>query len=251
METIDDNVVFVLDMLNEARNGASEEELHLLGVREYGLSAKSNQNQILWRRGWLESAGMLELKGGKLYATDVGRKFLKELDVPPVDSRTSKPTVNRAKSGGGGEGVEHEMLKEYVHKNCERILREISGRQVQVTSRQTECELPSGDRVDVTVCNAEIIWHIEVKSKISTESDIRRGLYQCVKYEAVEKVRQRVEHPGNPREVESLLVFENELSRELKELAKSVPVRFYTVAGAGSAELRVARLGKKPRPSRV
>ena len=182
---------------------------------------------------------MLEKKGRRLYATDAGRKLLQERHVRAVGSRTSAPTVNRAEFGGAGEGTEHKTLKEYVHKNCERILSEISGRQVDVTSRQMECELPSGDRVDVTACNEEIIWHIEVKSTISTESDIRRGLYQCVKYEAVEKVRQRVEHSSSSREVKSLLVVENVLPQELEEQAKSMSVKFCTTASIADSDLQL------------
>ena len=226
IETIDDNVEFILDMLNEARDGASEDELASLAKSKYGLT--SNVGQIRQRRGWLQSAGMLEKKGKRLYATDAGRQLLQERDVRSAGSRTSV-LVNRAEFGGEGEGVEHKTLKEYVHKNCERILSEISGQPVDVISREMECELPSGDRVDVTARNEEVIWHIEVKSRISTESDIRRGLYQCVKYKAVEEVRQRVDRSNGACEVKSLLVVENELSRELKEHAKSVPVQCYVV----------------------
>ena len=245
IETIDGKVEFILDMLNEARDGASEDELASLAKSKYGLT--SDIRQIQWRRGWLQSAGMLEKKGKRLYATDAGRKLLQERDARSVGSRTSAP-INRAEFGGEGEGVEHKTLKEYVHENCERILSEISGRRVDVISRKMECELPSGDRVDVTAGNEDIIWHIEVKSRISTESDIRRGLYQCVKYEAVERVRQRVEHSSRSREVKSLLVVENELSQELKEHAKSVPVQCYAVGSDSSAVLQLQAARRRPRP---
>ena len=192
--------------------------------------------------GGCSPRGCLERKGKRLYATDAGRKLLQERDARSVGS------INRAEFGGEGEGVEHKTLKEYVHENCERILSEISGRRVDVISRKMECELPSGDRVDVTARNEDIIWHIEVKSKISTESDIRRGLYQCVKYEAVERVRQRVEHSSGSREVKSLLVVENELSKELKEHAKSVPVQCYAVGSDSSAVLQLQAARRRPRP---
>ena len=245
IETIDDNVEFILDMLNEARDGASEKELSLRSSK-YG--RRIGDRQIQRRRGWLESAGMLEEKGKRLYATDAGRKLLQERDARSFGSRTSAPMINRAEFGGEGEGVEHRTLKEYVHKNCERILSEISGRRVDVICREMECELPSGDRVDVTARNEDIIWHIEVKSKISTESDVRRGLYQCVKYEAVEKVRQRVEHSSSSREVKSLLVVEGELSQELKEHAKSVPVQCYAAGSDSSAVLQLQAARRRPRP---
>ncbi len=246
IETIDGKVEFILDMLNEARDGASEDELASLAKSKYGLT--SDIRQIQWRRGWLQSAGMLEKKDRRLYATDAGRKLLQERDARSVGSRASAPTVNLAEFGGEGEGIEHKTLKEYVCENCERILSKISGRQVNVISRDMECELPSGDRVDVTARAEDIIWHIEVKSKISTESDIRRGLYQCVKYKAVEKVRQRVDHSNSTREVKSLLVVENELSQELKEHAKSVPVQCYAVGNDSSAVLQLQAARRRPQP---
>ena len=237
IETIDDRVEFISDMLREARDGISEEELASLAESKYGLA--SNIDQIHQRRGWLQSAGMLEIRDRRLYTTDAGLRLLQERDGLSGGSRTSVPPINRAEFGGKGEGVEHKTLKEYVYKNCKRILSKISGRQVDVISAEMECELPSGDRVDVTARNGDFIWHIEVKSKISTESDIRRGMYQCVKYEAVEKVRQRVDHSGSTREVKSLLVVENELSQELKRTCKSVPVQCYTVASDSIAGRRL------------
>ena len=48
IEVIDDNVVFILDMLNETRDGASEDELSSLAESKYGLSV--GVSQIQWRR---------------------------------------------------------------------------------------------------------------------------------------------------------------------------------------------------------
>lgn len=47
VEIINDHVVYILDMLNEARDGATIERLHELGKSKYGLSDGSNINQIL------------------------------------------------------------------------------------------------------------------------------------------------------------------------------------------------------------
>ncbi len=50
---------------------------------------------------------------------------------------------------------------------------------------KTEKGLPSGDSVDVSFENNKHWVGVEVKSEISDEFDILRGLYQCVKYQAV------------------------------------------------------------------
>ena len=50
---------------------------------------------------------------------------------------------------------------------------------------ELEKTLPSGDAIDVFFENSQHWVGVEVKSKISNEFDILRGLYQCVKYQAV------------------------------------------------------------------
>ena len=235
IEIINKNTLFVLDMLyevHEARVGATNKDLHEVGKRKYGLSARSNQNQIWWRRGWLQSAGMLEVRDDeRMFATKAGVELLNAhgFDVPASPPRP-KPIVNPAEFGGGGEGVEHKTLKECVHKDCHKILRAVRGRRVKVTDRQMEYDLPSGDRVDVSAWDQEsVCWHIEVKSKISSAADLERGLYQCVKYKAVAEAMERVAR--TKRSVESLLVIEDDLlSPTLRDLAERLGVPVHPIS---------------------
>ena len=85
----------------------------------------------------------------------------------------------------------------------------------------TEVELLSGDRVDVVSIMEDRTVAIEVKSKDSDWFDLRRGVYQCVKYRAVMKA-QDIRRNAN---VESWLVTETPLSDELKKLARRLGVR--------------------------
>lgn len=244
IEIINDNILFVLDMLYEARVGATNKDLHEVGKRKYGLSARSNQNQIWWRRGWLQSAGMLEVRDDeRMFATKAGVELLNAhgFDVP-ASPLPRKRIVNPAEFGGGGEGVEHKTLKELVHNDCHKILRAVRGRRVKVTDRQMEYDLPSGDRVDVSAWDQEsVCWHIEVKSKISSAADLERGLYQCVKYKAVAEAMERVARAK--RSVESLLVIEDDLPATLKDLAEQVGVPVHPI----SEEMRrdLARMRRK------
>ena len=82
--------------------------------------------------------------------------------------------------GGGGEGKEHKKLKQYIKDNPESI-----GIKRKNLNAETEKDLPSGDFIDVFFENKRRWVGVEVKSKISNEGDIQRGLYQCVKYRAV------------------------------------------------------------------
>jgi len=58
---------------------------------------------------------------------------------------------------------------------------------------------------------------VEVKSKISDEGDIQRGLYQCVKYQAVMNAYLSVE--GLQRDAKTILALGGKLPKRL------IPVR--------------------------
>lgn len=79
-----------------------------------------------------------------------------------------------------GESQSHRALKEYI-LNTPSI--------VQVSDRygpgKPEHEIPSGDRIDVFFDAGKEWVGVEVKSSLSSEADIVRGIFQCVKYSAV------------------------------------------------------------------
>ena len=89
-------------------------------------------------------------------------------------------TIRKGKFGFGGEGEYHLQLKEFIYNNPQYI--GIS----DYVERDMEHILLSGDRLDVwfkLADGTEIA--IEIKSKISSDADILRGLYQCIKYKAI------------------------------------------------------------------
>ena len=215
VQVIDGRVVFILEMLEATREWTTEDDLLQIANEEHRLSL--TVQQIRYRRGWLQSAGMVEAplaKDKRFRATPAGRRLLG--DEPKAQL---SPTVNAAEFSGGGEGEEHRKLKEHVHEHCEEILN------ARVDTREVEYELPSGDRVDVTAANQSTVWHIEVKSRISNDNDIRRGIYQCVKYRAVAKAAERIQRPNAPRKAVSLLVVGRKLDPNLKKEAKALRAR--------------------------
>lgn len=233
VKIINDHVVYVLDMLNEARNGATYEYLHDIGKTKYGLSDRSNINQIWWRRGWLESAKVLEDREGQFFAADLGRKILDEHFGASPRPRTRKratPKESSAEFGGKGEGVNHRTLKEYVCNIAEKVCR------AKLDRREVEYRLPSGDEVDVTAWNARTIWHIEVKSRTSKDPDLKRGLYQCVKYGAVGKAMEKADDSN--RKVKSLLVVESKLSKQVRDLADELDIHVYELTPVMRCELK-------------
>ena len=84
----------------------------------------------------------------------------------------------------------------------------------------------SGDRVDVVSYARDRTVAIEVKSRDSNWADLRRGVYQCVKYRAVLAAQDIRRNPI----VETWLVTESPLPGDLKALARRLGVRTRQVA---------------------
>lgn len=145
------------------------------------------------------------------------QEVLKALALEPTTSDFS-PFVSKATGGfGGGESEDHKALKAYVAQNPKVI-----GLAANTPTGTTEYLLPSGDSLDVSF-NGKKVWvAAEVKSSISAEGDIVRGLFQCVKYRAVmEAVLLTESRPQNAR---ALLVLESKLPPSLISLRNMLGV---------------------------
>lgn len=121
--------------------------------------------------------------------------------------------------GTGGEGEQHKALKEYIFNYPSSI--KIKG----IEFKQTEYSLPSGDRLDVyfeTEDNRHVA--VEVKSSISSDEDIVRGIFQCVKYKAIMKALRQVE--AGRYCIDAILVTERPFNSEHTKLAKELGVSY-------------------------
>lgn len=120
----------------------------------------------------------------KIFGYDKWDTILEAFALDPVPiSDAVKKKVKRAASkrgNGGGEGEQHKKLKLFIKDNPKCVGINLNG-----LKSETEKPLPSGDSVDVLFENKKNWIGVEVKSEISDELDILRGLYQCVKYHAV------------------------------------------------------------------
>lgn len=87
----------------------------------------------------------------------------------------------------GGEGDSHKELKEYIFNNPNVVGIE------EYTEKETEHILLSADRIDVWFKLADgSNIAVEVKSHKSTEADVLRGIFQCVKYKAIMDAEDKV-----------------------------------------------------------
>ncbi|SIQ12484.1 hypothetical protein SAMN05421829_102378 [Aromatoleum tolulyticum] len=116
----------------------------------------------------------------QIFAYPKWRTVLKSLGLDIADHDFSDVVKKASEFQGGGESNDHKALKEYV-----RCRPELFALGKKTGPGLVEKGLPSGDRLDVFFDSGDEWVAVEVKSTRSNEVDIVRGLFQCVKYDAV------------------------------------------------------------------
>lgn len=148
----------------------------------------------------------------QIYAYPKWLNVLRALQLEAAHVDFSGLIANASSMRGGGESDDHKSLKEYVLSHPKSV-----GVAVRGTIARTEERLPSGDSVDVFFDTGTEWVAVEVKSALSDETDLTRGLYQCVKYEAV--LRGVVAARQLDNDVRGLLAIEGTLTHRLRILA--------------------------------
>lgn len=146
---------------------------------------------------------------------------LKELNLKPanVTSEENIESIKKGSYGTGGEGKEHKALKEYIAKHPESVGVH------KVTYTKTEHDLLSGDSLDVYFeCQKKKHFAIEVKPKSSSEGDVLRGVYQCVKYKAVMDAMRVVDNDNY--ENYTLLVLAGKMPDFVRQVANDLNVKY-------------------------
>jgi hypothetical protein len=178
-------------------------------AREKRELVNSERNKVLRYSGW-------ERINSKLFGSEAKEKLRRENGT----EEDGKPP-NGLAYGGAAESEEHKKLKKWVSLNPEELgLSKAYGKGIE------ESPLLSGDVVDVLFANGSDFVMVEVKSCLSNDVDLRRGLYQCVKYRHVKEA----EHCPHDVRVRALLVTERELNPELVERARLLGIPTKVVA---------------------
>jgi hypothetical protein len=142
-------------------------------------------------------------------------------EIQPIKKR---PIIKPVHNGWSNEGEspEHEKLKLYVANNPV-----VLGMDIRLPKGNCECVLASSDRPDILFTKKDFILSIEVKSRLSNDADLQRGIFQCIKYRAViraeQKARQKVPNAM------AILVTERSLPEPLKELADLLDISFIVI----------------------
>ena len=119
----------------------------------------------------------------------------------------------------GGEGEEHRRLKEYIAGHPSIIE---SNRKLM--PGKTEHTILSGDQLDVFFESPEDWVCVEVKGKWSSEVDILRGIFQCVKYKAVLEAQRHYTGGKTLPTIRVVLVLGGELPESLRWLREILKV---------------------------
>jgi len=148
-------------------------------------------------------------------------EVLEAIGVDPVIlDRDGKLSSKAAEGYGGGEGEDHRRLKEYVLLHPELVT------QYAIQASDPEHPLPSADVVDVYFQTRKCVFGVEVKGLKSSEADILRGIYQCLKYRTVIEARELIQ--GTRRNVEVVLIIAGELTPKLTSIKNTLGVTVIT-----------------------
>jgi hypothetical protein len=118
-----------------------------------------------------------------------------------------------------GESAAHKALKIWAVQNPS-IFREYG----KFTIGENEKVLSSGDRLDAHFSNGTERLAVEVKPRSSTEDELKRGVYQCIKYQAV--MRAENQSLGVAPVVSAVLVCTRRPGTEVRNLMKRLHVEF-------------------------
>ena len=155
-----------------------------------------------------------------VYAFDDWDQVYKDTFGEPLPP--SGPPRGRERDGirhaRNGEGPRHRALRLWTRDNPGAIRRSYARFRTA-----TEVVLESADRVDVVYYGPSLSVAIEVKSSDSDESDLRRGIFQCIKYRAVMRAMDiRSDAP-----IVAVLVTQTRLPGDLRALARLHGIRHF------------------------
>ena len=139
------------------------------------------------------------------------------VELPPADEISAH--------GGGGEGAEHKRLKEAVSVNPQWI-----GLPNSLSPGKVEANLRSGDSLDVHFSDSNRRIAVEVKGASAPVREVIRGLFQCIKYEAVLDAEARV--AGSRTDCEAVLALGGSFPDELTPLRHTLGVRVFENLGS-------------------
>ncbi len=157
---------------------------------------------------------------------DVLKKFgLHPIHTGITDEDDAPDEIKQPGRGGWsseGESKEHQALKKFVAENPAVV-----GLSKDAKKGQMEYLFASKDKADIVFAMKNGFLGVEVKSIISNEADLNRGIFQAVKYQALLRSEQKA--MLSPPTARAVLVTERELPISLQNLADILGISVYVV----------------------
>ena len=171
-----------------------------------------------------EKGAIVEEVLGKVFSYSKWFDVLEELGLSPAAPLNPQPERTASHHGGPLESEAHKQLKAYVAQHPESV-----GLKKSLAPGETEYRLPSGDIPDVLFQDQNRLIAVEVKSHISGQNDLRRGLFQCVKYGALLRACRSLE--GGTYEADAILAIEASFPKELIPVRNTLGIWVESVKG--------------------
>jgi len=156
-------------------------------------------------------------------------EILDRYGVRPVKrgmpSLRSGVELKKPRKGGWSnepESEAHQALKQWVARNPQ-ILKS----RIPFGNGHTEWLFASADRVDVLFSHADGCMAAEVKASNANDADLERGIYQCIKYQAL--LRAELKAESKIPNGSAILITERQFPLRLQNLADLLGVRNITV----------------------
>jgi hypothetical protein len=153
----------------------------------------------------------------EVYSYPKWPQVLKALKLEPTKTNAATIVEEARNFHPRGESQRHKQLKEAIAQKPELVHLPVSSQCLG-----TEYSLPSGDALDVFFQRGRHLYAVEVKSALSPVGDIARGLFQCVKYQAVLEAWKSSQ--GQEVDVSVILALEAALPNELLSLKNALQI---------------------------
>lgn len=149
---------------------------------------------------------------------------LKALDIFPYEDFSDYTirllSLKNHNHRKGGESLYHKRLKEFIEDHPESV-----GITDPITFCAKEFIILSQDRIDILFETKDTAYAIEVKSEISDDDDIIRGIFQAVKYQAVLEAQHKVN--GNTKDIKTILVIVRKMPEMAIKMAKVLDITVF------------------------
>lgn len=148
----------------------------------------------------------------------------KKISLPPKSKPSGK--IQPPIKGGWSnepESEAHKKLKEHVASNPALV-----GLPKSTAKGHMEYRFASADCADVVFKTANSLVGVEVKSRVSNEADLTRGVFQAVKYQALLRAEQKSRR--EPPTATAVLVSEQPLPEKLRNLVDILRIEIFVVS---------------------